>query len=255
MKRLEGKACIVTGAAGSIGEAIARRFSEEGARVCVTDRFGDSLARHTAPTGTEGWLYVTAELSQEESVRALIDKTVQAFGRLDVLVNNAGSWARDGRAESVELDAWNETLDNTLKSVFLCSKHAIPRLRSAGGGSIINIASVNAVLGIALTAYTAAKGGVLALTRVMAAQYGREGIRINAISPGTIRTESWEAVVAQNPNILREWEERYLLHRVGKPEEIAALAAYLASDEATNTTGANFMADGGLSAGLEIPGY
>jgi 3-oxoacyl-[acyl-carrier protein] reductase len=196
-----------------------------------------------------------ADVGREEDVRNLIHAAVERFGRLDVLVNNAASWANDGRVTEIAEADWDATLASTLKSVFLCSKHAIPVMRAQGGGSIINIASINAVFGLALAAYTAAKGGVLALTRVMAVQHGAEGIRVNAISPGTIRTESWEPALRQNPRALEEWEARYPLRRVGEPEEVAALAAHLASDEARNTTGANFVMDGGLSAGLEIPGY
>jgi len=172
-----------------------------------------------------------------------------------VLVNNAAAWVNDGPVTEIAEEDWDAVQTATLKSVYLCSKHAIPLMRPQGRGSIINIASVNAVLGLALAAYTAAKGGVLALTRVMAAMHGVEGIRVNAISPGTIHTDSWEPILAQNPHALEAWEARYLLHRVGEPEEVAALAAYLASDESRNTTGANILMDGGLSAGLEIPGY
>jgi 3-oxoacyl-[acyl-carrier protein] reductase len=196
-----------------------------------------------------------ADVSNEADVENLLRATLERYGRLDVLVNNAASWAKDGPVTELSEEDWDAAQSSTLKTVFLCSKHAIPAMRAQGAGSIINIASVNAIFGLALAAYTAAKGGVLALTRVMAVMHGAEGIRVNAISPGTIYTESWQPVLEKNPNALTEWKGRYPLHRVGTPDEVAALTAYLASDESGNTTGANYVMDGGLSVGLELPEY
>jgi NAD(P)-dependent dehydrogenase (short-subunit alcohol dehydrogenase family) len=254
MQRLEDRVCIITGGAGNIGAAMARRFAAEGARVMLADRKAEALSALTPNAGAE-WATCAADVGVPADAERLVAATVERFGRLDVLVNNAAAWANDGAVTDVSETDWDAIQAATLKSVFLCAKYAIPVMRAQGGGSIINIASVNGMMGLALAAYTAAKGGVLALTRVMAAQHGAEGIRVNAISPGTIRTESWKPVLEKDPNALAEWERRYLLHRVGEPEEVAALAAYLASDEAANTTGANLVMDGGLSAGLEIPGY
>lgn len=252
MQRLQDKVCIVTGGAGNIGQAIARRFVAEGARVMLADRKAEPLAALELEAEETSWATQVADVSKPEEAERLIAATVQRFGRLDGLVNNAAAWDNDGIVTEIRVEDWEAIQDATLKSVFLCCKYAIPELRRQGGGSIINIASVNAVFGLALAAYTAAKGGVLALTRVMAAQHGRENIRVNAISPGTIRTNSWNPVLERNPRALEEWEARYLLHRVGEPDEVAALAAYLAADESRNTTGANLVMDGGLSAGLEI---
>lgn len=253
MRRLEGKVCVVTGAAGAIGDAIARRFVAEGAAVLRTDRDEAKLAGRAAPEGAD-WPWQVADVGREPDVAALFAQVETRYGRLDALVNAAAAWAGDGPVTEIEVDAWDATQDATLKSVFLCSKHAIPLLRRQGG-AIVNIASVNAFFGLALAAYSAAKGGVLALTQVMAVMHGPDGIRVNALSPGTIRTESWEPVLAKDPSVFDEWTARYPLRRVGTPDEVAALAAYLASDESANATGANFVMDGGLSAGLTLPEY
>lgn len=255
MRRLENRVCLITGGAGSIGMAVARRFSAEGARLMLADRDADKLAARAASEEAADWATFVADVGQEEDVQRLIQATVERFGRLDVLVNNAAGWQNDGPVTEIAAADWDAIQAATLRSVFLCSKHAIPVMQGQSQGAIINIASVNAIFGLALAAYSAAKGGVLALTQVMAAMHGAQGIRVNAISPGTIHTEAWTPVLAQNPAALEEWAARYLLHRVGMPEEVAALAAHLASDEAANTTGANFVMDGGLSAGREIGTY
>jgi len=251
-RRLEGKACVITGGAGTIGKAMAARFMEEGARVVLADYDAQKLARVVERPEL---VKVHTDVSLPEGAEAAINAAVAHFGSLDALVNNAAYWVNDGDVTQVSLEDWNSILAGTLTSAFLCAKYAIPVMIAQGGGVILNIASVNAIFGLGLVAYSAAKGGMLALTQTMAAQHGAQGIRVVAISPGTIHTEAWDPILADNPNALKEWEERYLLHRVGKPEEVAALAAHLISDEAANTTGANFVMDGGLSAGREIPAY
>lgn len=252
MRRLENKVCLITGGAGEIGMAMAKRFHAEGAVIMLTDRDGEKLAARVAAESAN-WTTFVADIGKEAEVRDLIETTQARLGWLDVLVNNAALWKNDGAVTEVAEADWDAIQSATVKSVYLCSKYAIPAMRTQGGGSIINIATVNAIFGLALAAYSAAKGGVLALTRVMAVMHGAEGIRVNAISPGTIHTDSWTPVLERNPHALEEWKERYPLHRVGTPEEVAALAAHLASDEAANTTGANFVMDGGLSAGREVP--
>lgn len=255
MQRLQDKVCLITGGAGSIGFAMAQRFQSEGAIVLLADVNADKLAERMGSVEGDGWHSFQTDVSQEAEVQRLFAEIEAQFGRLDVLVNNAANWKRDGPVTEISGDDWDYVQAATLKSVFLCSKQAVLLMRKQSRGSIINIATVNAVFGLALAAYTAAKGGVLALTRVMATMHGPEGIRVNAISPGTIRSESWNARLERNPQELDEWAARYPLQRVGTPEEVAALAAHLASDEAANTTGANFMMDGGLSVGLMLPSY
>jgi NAD(P)-dependent dehydrogenase (short-subunit alcohol dehydrogenase family) len=255
LRRLENKVCIVTGGAGSIGFAMAERFHAEGASVLLADRDAEGLDARRTAAGMENIATFTADVSRESDVQAMMQAAAERFGGLDVLVNNAAAWRNDGPVTEVAEHDWDAIQAATLKSVYLCSKHAIPLMQARGGGSIVNIASVNAVFGLALAAYTAAKGGVLALTQVMAVMHGREGIRVNAISPGTIRSGSWAPNLEKSPDTLSEWEKRYPLQRIGNPEEVAALAAYLASDESRNTTGANYIMDGGLSAGLALPEY
>lgn len=254
MRRLDGKIALITGGGGAIGDAIARRFVAEGALALRVDRDAVKLASRTAPAEGADWPAWVADVGREAEVIDLFGQVGACYGRLDILVNNAAAWGGDGPVGQIDEAIWDAIQDATVKSVFLCSKHALPLLPRPGG-AIVNIASVNALFGLALAAYTAAKGGVLALTRVLAMMHGPEGIRVNAISPGTIRTESWEPVLAKNPAALDEWSARYPLRRVGAPDEVAALAAFLASDESANTTGANFVMDGGLSAGLALPEY
>lgn len=251
MQRLKDRVCLITGGAGSIGMATACRFHEEGAIVLLMDRNADVL-REGNPTN---WYSFVADVTREEEVRDVLCTIAERFGKLDVLINNAASWTNDGAVTEIAEADWDSIQAATLKSVYLCCKYSIPIMRKQGEGSIVNVASVNALFGLALAAYSAAKGGILSLTRVMATMHGPEGIRVNAISPGTIRTSSWEPLLAQNPNALEEWKGRYPLRRVGTPEEVAALAVYLASLESANTTGANFVMDGGISAGMVVPGY
>lgn len=252
MRRLEGKVCAITGGAGTIGKAMTARFIEEGARVVVADYDAEKLDKVAERPDL---VKILADVTRPEGAEAVVNAAMEHFGSLDALVNNAAYWVNDGSVMQISLEDWNLIIAGTLTSAFLCSKYAVPVMIAQGGGVILNIASVNAIFGLGLAAYSAAKGGMLSLTQTMAAQHGAQGIRVVAISPGTIHTEAWEPILAENPNALKEWEARYLLHRVGKPEEVAALAAHLISDEAANTTGANFVMDGGLSAGLEIPAY
>lgn len=250
MRRLEGRVCLITGAAGSIGWAMATRFAVEGAWVVLADRDAARLAGRIE--GRDDFTGIAADVADPDAVADLFATMERRFGRIDVLVNNAASWERDGPLTEIGIDDWNATLAGTLTSVFLCSREAIRRMRTQGGGSIVNIASVNGVFGLALPAYSAAKGAVLSLTRTLATLHGPDGIRVNAISPGTIRADSWNERLAHNPQELDEWAARYPLQRVGTPEEVAALAAHLASDESANTTGANLVMDGGLSAGRVV---
>ena len=255
MERLQGKVCVITGGAGSIGMAMARRIAAEGAEIALADRDEAKLRRRCESSEGARWLPIVADVGRNADVEALIRAVVERFGRLDVLVNNAAVWVGDGLATEVSEADWDAIQTGTLKSVFLCCRHAIPIMIRQGGGSIINIASVNGMFGLGLAAYSAAKGGMLALTQTLAAQYGPQGIRVNAISPGTIQTEYWDTLLARDPQALDDWKARTLLHRVGTPEEVAALAAYLASDESRNATGANFVLDAGLTAGMEIHSY
>lgn len=249
---LQNKICIITGGAGSIGLAMARRFTAEGASVVLGDR---DATRLEAAREDEGWLLVTADVGKSGDAKRLIETAAAHFGRVDVLINNAAAWDGDGMATDVEEADWDAIQTATLKSAFLCCKYALPLFCAQKSGSIVNVASVNALHGMGFTAYSAAKGGMISMTRVMAAEYGRSGVRVNTLTPGTVRTSAWDATLRENPQALDEWRERTLLNRVAEPEEVAALAAFLASDQSANTTGANFVMDAGLSAGRFVAGY
>jgi 3-oxoacyl-[acyl-carrier protein] reductase len=249
--RIHNKASIVTGAASGIGRAIALRFASEGARVVVADR-NEAGANQTVRTIREsgGEAYgVHVDVSDEASVNAMTGACVSACGRVDILVNNAaicdGSDVLD-----IEPEVWDRNLDVVLKSVYLCSRSVLPHMMSQKDGSIVNIASVNGITAVGNAAYSAAKAGVINLTQNMACAYGHHGIRVNAIAPGTIATEIWEPRLKENPRVFDKIAQWYPLKRVGKPEEIASAALFLASDEASFATGATFVIDGGLTAGL-----
>ena len=245
--RLKDKITIITGAGRGIGKAIAIRFAEEGAKVVVDD-VNDTLGTDTVSTirdaGGEA-IFVNADVSNQTAADALISKTVHTYGTVDILVNNAIC-----STEDVLNNNWEANLSVALQGTSHCSNAAIPIMQQNGGGSIVNIASVNGLIGLqGIHAYSAAKGGVIALTRSMAVAYGKDNIRINCICPGTVQTEVWEPMIERNPRILDEIIPWYPLGCIGKPEDIANAALFLASDEASFATGAVFVIDGGLTAG------
>lgn len=254
MGRLAGRVTLVTGAASGIGAATARLFAQEGARVMladIQDALGQAVADAiTADGGTAR--YVHADVAVAEDVAGMVHATVAAFGRLDVLVNNAGM-GRGGFVTELAEEDWDRVLDVDLKSVYLGCKYAIPEMRKTGGGAIVNTASVAGLRGSArLTAYSAAKAGVINLTRSVAAEAGQYGIRVNCVCPGIIRTPIWRTVIdlpAEAQDAL--WQRmaaRVLLGRVGLPEDVARAILFLASDDAAYITGAALVVDGGLTA-------
>ena len=255
--RLAGKAAFITGAAAGIGRETALLFAAEGAGVAVVDRDGDGAADVVAEiTAADGnAMGLTADVAVEASVAAAIGDAEEAFGRLDVVFNNAGIMlADDGDAQSTEEAVWDLTMDVNLKGVWFGCRHGIPALRRAGGGSIINTASFVALVGAATPqlAYTASKGGVLAMTRELAVTHARENIRVNALCPGPLRTELLMSYLDTE-----EKRQRRLVHvpmgRFGEASEIAAAAMFLASDESSYVTGTDFSVDGGLTAAYVTP--
>ena len=257
MGRLAGKATFITGAAAGIGRESALLFAAEGAAVAVVDRDSDGAA-HVVDEITEAGgtaVGLTADVAVETSVAAAINDAEEAFGRLDVVFNNAGIMlAADGDAQSTEEAVWDLTMDVNLKGVWFGCRHGIPALRRSGGGSIINTASFVALVGAATPqlAYTASKGGVLAMTRELAVTHAREDIRVNALCPGPLRTELLMSYLDTE-----EMRQRRLVHvpmgRFGEAVEIAAAALFLASDESSYVTGTDFSVDGGLTAAYVTP--
>jgi NAD(P)-dependent dehydrogenase (short-subunit alcohol dehydrogenase family) len=252
-QRLEGRTAVVTGAAGGIGGATARRFAAEGANVVCTDLEGDA-GRQVADE--VGGLFVAADVSDEAQVKALFEQAVERYGRLDIAFNNAGiSPPDDDSILDTDLDAWDRVQRVNLTSVYLCCKYAIGHMRTGGGGSIINTASFVAVLGSATSqiSYTASKGGVLAMSRELGVQFAREGIRVNAVCPGPINTPLLQELFAKDP----ERAARRMVHipmgRFGEADEIAAAVTFLASDDASFITASTFLVDGGITAAYVTP--
>jgi NAD(P)-dependent dehydrogenase (short-subunit alcohol dehydrogenase family) len=247
MGRLDGKVCVITGAASGIGAATATLFEAEGATVVGVDLGEDSV----------GSLKLAADVTDEEQVKGMYARAREELGRIDVLFNNAGiSPDDDASVLDTSLEAWQRVQDVNLKAVFLCCKHGIPHLLEAGGGSVINTASFVAVMGAAVSqvSYTASKGGVLALSRELGVELADRGVRVNALCPGPVNTPLLQELFAKDP----ERAAKRLVHlptgRFAEPEEIARGVLFLASDDSTYVTASTFLVDGGLSAAYLTPG-
>ena len=244
--RLEGKVCVITGAASGIGATSARLFAAEGARVAGVD----------VAEGGEGELVLRTDVTDDEAVRDMYARVRSELGRIDVLFNNAGiSPPDDTSALETSLETWQRVQEVNLRSVFLCCKHGIPHLLDSGGGSVINTASFVATMGSAVSqiSYTASKGGVLALSRELGVEFARRGVRVNALCPGPVSTPLLQELFAKDP----QKAARRLVHlpmgRFAEAEEIANAALFLASDESSYVTASTFLVDGGLSAAYLTP--
>lgn len=247
--RLLDKVAIVTGAGSNIGRGIAERFAAEGASVVVAEideESGQETVTNIEESGGRAEL-VTTDVTDGDQVDAMVEATVDEFGSLDVLVNNAGGNLADDNLHRIDEEIWARNLALNLTGKFLCARRALPAMVDSGGGNMIHLSSVNAFEGIGLTAYTAAKGGVRSFSKLIANHYGRHGIRSNVISPGTITEDANE--LYDSEEIEAEWIEQYPAGRLGRPEDIANAALYLASDEASFVTGAELVVDGGFSSG------
>ena len=250
--RLSNKVAIITGSASGMGQAAAELFAREGASVVVTDisaEMGEATVRSIRNAGGRA-IFVKANVADEDEVKQMVSVAIDAFGRVDVLYNNAGIMpSDDGSVTDLTEATWDRILDVNLKSAFLCSKYTIPQMMKQGKGSIINIASFVAFMGCTVPqdAYTASKGGMLSLTKSFAVQYGRYGIRCNAICPGPIETPLlrtlWTSEEARDLRL-----NRIPLGCFGEPQDIIYMALYLASDESSWTTGAWLVIDGGISS-------
>ena len=253
--RLKDKVAIVTGAGKGIGQGIATVFSKEGAKVVVVDwdeEAGAKTAEAIRQSGGDA-IFVHCDVSNEEQVKAMVQATLDHYGRIDVLVNNAGIGVYKPVLEATSED-WDRCLAVNLKGVFLCSKYVIPHMQAVGKGAIVNISSVHShatVNGVA--PYAASKGGVTALTRNMAIDYGPT-IRVNAIAPGWVLTPLIQSIFDSYDDPAEQQrlvEQRQVMKRIGRPEDIGYAAAFLASDEASFITGTQLFVDGGLTAQLE----
>jgi len=248
--RLAGKVAIITGAASGIGRAAALLFATEGAKVVIAD-VDEERGRAVEGEIGDDALFVRTDVADGAQVRALVQAAVRRFGRLTTLYNNAAPVELVNTEDRSVTDLPEEVFDRMiaviLRGTYLCSKHAIPEIVRAGGGSVINTSTVDAIVGQGgYDAYAAAKGGVLSLTRAMAVGYARHGVRVNAILPGFVRTPATEPWLARDAS--RRVMESLHLTRIGEPEDIARFALYLASDESEYVTGGWHAIDGGFSA-------
>lgn len=251
--RLEGKVAVITGAASGIGRASAKRFAAEGAHVVVADVTDDAGSQLAAEI--DG-LYAHADVTNPNDVATMYDAAIERFGTLDVCFNNAGiSPADDDSILTTGIDAWRRVQEVNLTSVYWCCKLGIERLLAHGGGSVINTASFVAVLGAATSqiSYTASKGGVLAMSRELGVQFARQGVRVNALCPGPVNTPLLQELFAKDPERARRRLVHVPMGRFAEPEEIAAAACFLASDDASFITASTFLVDGGVHAAYVTP--
>jgi NAD(P)-dependent dehydrogenase (short-subunit alcohol dehydrogenase family) len=248
MRRFEGCTALVTGAGQGIGAAVCRRLAGEGAAVFVTDRDGERAARTARRVRDDGGAAESAacDVGDRRAVDAAVAQAVAHFGRLDVLVNNAYACHRDTELLEEQPDeTWELDLDTTLTGAFRCARAAMPHLAAADGrGAIVNIGSVNGIQDFGNHAYSAAKAGLISLTRTLAGDGGPRGVRVNLVAPGTVRTDAW----AGRDSALQRAADVYPLGRVGEPEDIAAAVAFLASRDAAWITGVTLPVDGGITA-------
>ncbi|GAA2903285.1 3-alpha-hydroxysteroid dehydrogenase [Actinoplanes cyaneus] len=243
MGKLDGKVAIITGGARGMGAAHARRFVEEGASVVIADVLTDLGAKLADDLG-ERAMFAELDVRDRERWTDIVTQTVQRFGRLDVLVNNAGIFRRES-IETHSHEMWDEVIGVNLTGIWNGTKAVIPALKAAGGGSIINVSSTAGMTGYAwLPAYTTSKWGIRGLTKTSALDLGQYGIRVNSVHPGFVRTPMTEELGDNTANVA--------LHRTAADTELTPLVLFLASDDSAFSTGAEFIADGGESAGLPV---
>lgn len=262
-KQLSDKTAIITGASKGIGREIAECFAREGANITVCSRAVeriDPVATEINETGAPGRAYaVECDVTDSDMVASLVDATIDEFAGIDILVNNAGGAMSDDSLHRIDEETFDRNIEVNLKGQYLVASEVLPVMVAENGGSMVHMGSVNGLSGIGLTAYSAAKGGILALSRNIATQYARFGVRSNVISPGTIQTanrqtemdETEERAAARKQNTRKEWIDQYPLGRFGRPDEVADATLFLASDQSSFVNGTNLVVDGGLTAGLD----
>ena len=254
MARLDGKVVVITGAASGIGREAALLFSEEGAQVCVAD-MNPEAGEQTASECRDAFFF-QADVTSSESVAAMYRQTAERYGGIDVLYNNAGiSPNDDASILETEEEAWQRVQDVNLRGVYLCCKHGIPYLLERGSGSVINVASFVAILGAATSqiSYTASKGGVLSMSRELAVQFARQGVRVNALCPGPVETPLLMGIFGDDPAAYERRRVHLPMGRLAQAREIAYGALFLASDESSYVNGSTFLVDGGLTAAYVTP--
>ena len=251
--RLKDKVSIITGAGAGIGKATALRFTQEGAKVVVADlddSAGQDLVREIKEAGKEA-AFVHTDVSLSEDCRRLMENTHQTFGRIDILVNNAGIYTKGDVTSTTEED-WKRILSVNLDGVFYCSRHAVPYMIKAGGGSIVHVASEAGIVGIKnQLAYNVSKGAVIMMAKSMAIDLAPHNIRVNAVCPGTTETPLVKAAIEQSPDpaeARKALESCRPANRLGRPEEIASAIVFMASDEPGYATGSSLVIDGGMTA-------
>lgn len=257
MQRLAGQAAIVTGGGQGIGGATARRFAEEGAKVLIVDYDPKAIENNVTTIQAAGGIVeaLEADIGKPETIRLMVDEALRRFGKLNLLVNNAFASAPGSRGSALEVteEGWDRGMSGLTKQIFLAVKYAVPEMEKAGGGAIVNIASVHGMLmAPGKLVYEAGKATVIGMTKQMATDFGPLGIRVNAIMPGHIVTEHmYERAWANNPDGVKFFEQHYPVRRVGKPVDIANAVVFLCSDEASFITGHILPVDGGMTIQLQ----
>jgi len=254
MGRLDGKVVVITGAAGGIGREAALLFSAEGARVCVAD-VDAQAGEKTAAECREAFFH-PVDVSDAASVESLYAETARRYSGIDVLYNNAGIMpADDASVLDTDVEAWQRVQDVNTRGVFLCCKFGIPHLLERGGGSVVNVASFVALMGAATSqiSYTASKGAVLSMSRELAVEFARRGVRVNALCPGPVETPLLMRLFADDPDAYERRRVHLPMGRLARAREIANAALFLASDESSYVNGSTFLVDGGLTAAYVTP--
>ena len=253
--KLKNKVAIITGTGAGIGKSIAAVFAKEGAKVVAVSRRasnGQPVVDNIVANGGDA-IFVPCDVSIEADVKKTVKKTIDSYGRIDVLVNNAGVNFVKPFEKTEPLD-WDRVVNTDLRGTYLCSRLAILEMLKTGGGSIINITSVHTIASLPSAGpYDAAKWGMVGLTKALAVEFAARNIRVNALSPGLIDTQMWDDIKAAAPNLqecLTYWKANIPMGRVGTPEEVAKVAVFLASDDASYITGSNIIADGGMTSQL-----